>query len=139
MSDQINVNAIADTLNNKMDLDMENLPANIDFVVDSKNPTNDDPSWYRLYRSGWLEQGGVGHGNGSTSQTITFSKSFANTNYYFNSVVDISKSTGSYNLDAFAGARSTDSMVVWLKNGNGSALSTDYFFFWEVKGLAAQS
>lgn len=29
-----------------------------DFVVAYKHPTSIDPTWYRLYRSGWVEQGG---------------------------------------------------------------------------------
>lgn len=32
--------------------------------------------WYALYSDGWLEQGGI-----STGQTVTFLKTFANTNY----------------------------------------------------------
>ena len=51
---------------------------NIDYVVDRKVPTADDPTWYRKYKSGWLEQGGVAP---ATTENITFLKPFANTNY----------------------------------------------------------
>lgn len=29
-----------------------------DYVVESKTSTAEDPTWYRLYKSGWVEQGG---------------------------------------------------------------------------------
>lgn len=107
-----------------------------DYVVEYKAPSSSDSSWYRLYKSGWIEQGGRAQCTTSTSQVINFSKEMNDTNYSYQAVMDISSITGSYNLDAFAGARTTASMTVWTKNGNGQALTTDYYFFWEVKGMA---
>ena len=52
--------------------------ANIDYVVEYKNPTDSDPTWYRKWKSGKLEQGGVVP---ATEENITFLKPFANTNY----------------------------------------------------------
>ena len=52
---------------------------NIDYVVERKLPTADDPSWYRKYKSGWLEQGGLAKNN--TDVTVTLLKPFADTNY----------------------------------------------------------
>lgn len=51
---------------------------NIDYVVEYKNPTDSDPTWYRKWKSGKLEQGGVFP---ATVGNITFLKPFANTNY----------------------------------------------------------
>ena len=62
----------------KANTDLANVLANIDYVVDRKVPTADDPTWYRKYKSGWLEQGGVVP---ATTENITFLKPFANTNY----------------------------------------------------------
>ena len=82
MSDQINVNAIADTLNNKMDLDMGNLPANIDYVVDSQLPTAENNyTWYRLYKSGWVEQGVIKVGFATSVYTFNFPITMADTVY----------------------------------------------------------
>lgn len=50
----------------------------IDYVVEYKNPTDSDPNWYRKWKSGKLEQGGVVP---ATEGNITFLKPFANTNY----------------------------------------------------------
>ena len=65
-------------LSGKANTDLSNVSANIDYVVDYKNPTADDPSWYRVYKSGWVEQGGV---IPATEGNITFLKPFANINY----------------------------------------------------------
>lgn len=43
-------------INNKLDNDMGNLNANIDYLVDAYD---NGTQWYRLYKNGWCEQGGV--------------------------------------------------------------------------------
>lgn len=46
-------------VNLKADTDLNNVSANIDFVIDSQEPTAENNyTWYRLYKSGWVEQGG---------------------------------------------------------------------------------
>lgn len=45
----------SEQLNNKADRDFNNIPSNYDYVVESY--TNEF-SWYRKYKSGWVEQGG---------------------------------------------------------------------------------
>lgn len=51
-----------------------------DYVVESQ--VNADGSWYRKYKSGWLEQGGKSAAVAPGGNTIvTFSKAFANTTY----------------------------------------------------------
>jgi hypothetical protein len=57
--------------------------ANYDYVVDYKAPTSSDPTWYRVYKSGWVEQGGT-YKIATTGQgTITFKKLMKDTNYSF--------------------------------------------------------
>ena len=51
---------------------------NIDYVVEYKNPTADDSTWYRKWKGGKLEQGGIVP---ATEGNLTFLKPFANTNY----------------------------------------------------------
>ena len=138
MADQINVNAIANTLQTKVDLPDSVSQSQCDFVIAHKTPTAQDPTWYRLYKSGWVEQGGRAQATGATSQIINFPITMQDTNYSFQSVYDIVNSTGSYNMDAFAGARSVSSMIIWTKNGNGAVTGTDFYFFWEIKGQGAQ-
>lgn len=47
-------------LESKADIDLDNVLPNIDFVVESQLPTAENNyTWYRKYKSGWIEQGGV--------------------------------------------------------------------------------
>lgn len=59
MSD-INIDAIADSLNNKVDLpSVATSQDDIDFVVEWQAPTSaNNYTWYRKYKSGWVEMGG---------------------------------------------------------------------------------
>ena len=61
---------------NKLDKDLSNLPANVDIVVETY--TDEQGNWYRKWKSGKLEQGGIVP---ATEGNITFLKPFANTNY----------------------------------------------------------
>lgn len=64
---------------------LDNIPTNYDYVIESQ--TLSDGSFYRKYKSGWLEQGNMSSvttGNSSDftqDKTITFPKPFASTNY----------------------------------------------------------
>ena len=64
-------------LSGKANADLSNCPANYDYVVESQ--VNSDGSWYRKYKSGWLEQGGLAKSNADV--TVTLLKPFADTNY----------------------------------------------------------
>lgn len=59
-------------LSGKADTNLGNIPTNYDYVVETYN---DGTNWYRVYKSGWVEQGG--YSTGATTKTITFLKPFA--------------------------------------------------------------
>lgn len=134
MSDQIDVNAIADVLNNKMDLDMGNLAPNIDYVIDYQKPTSaNNYTWYRLYRSGWIEQGGIQIVNDdNNSYAITFPKTMLDTNY-FATFQRYNTNTGTvstgYIGDSTINNYSTTSFSI-SRGFNGPVR-------WEVKGMSA--
>lgn len=127
MSDQIDVNAIADVLNNKMDLDMGNLPASIDYVVQSKFPTDNDPSWYRLYRSGWVEQGGQ-----ASNTSVSFAIEMANTNYSVSMTYKKLTTSSAYGYDHLASLSTTGFVI------SGTDFTSGVGGYWEVKGMSAQ-
>lgn len=58
-------------LTGKANADLSNCPTEYDYVVGSG--VLEDGSWYRKYKSGWLEQGGPAN----TNATVTFPKPFA--------------------------------------------------------------
>ena len=63
------------------------LPENSDYVVESQEPTEANGyTWYRLYKSGWVEQGGILQERGipagsAADQTLTLPIEMADTNY----------------------------------------------------------
>ena len=66
MATQADLDNKADTsyidglLATKADTDLGNIPTNYDYVVESQLPTADNGyTWYRKYKSGWVEQGGI--------------------------------------------------------------------------------
>lgn len=66
-------------LSGKADNNLGNIPANYDYVYGTFNQeagTTAAASWWRIYRSGWIEQGGT-TGNATNTETITFAKPFA--------------------------------------------------------------
>lgn len=64
----------------KANMDLSNVPTGYDYVIEYL--VNSDGSWYRKYKSGWLEQGGlVASTSGATGTVQTLLKPFANANY----------------------------------------------------------
>lgn len=94
-----------------------------DYVVDRKLPTENDPSWYRVWKSGWLEQGGT---IDILNKTITFLKPFADTNYTL---------VGPGFYIANAGNQSvTKTTTGFTTTSIANLTGTQY---WEAKGMGA--
>ena len=77
----IDIGAISEALNDKTDRDMRNVDntAGADAVIEYQAPTaGNNYTWYRKYKSGWVEQGGILTGR---LGTITLSVEMADTNY----------------------------------------------------------
>ena len=54
----------------------------IDYVVESHPPNAENNyTWYRKYKSGWLEQGGIGQSQAQSSCDITYPIQMTDTNY----------------------------------------------------------
>lgn len=71
---EVDVGAVTEQLNGKQDV----LPNNVDYVIEAYN---DGTNWYRVYKSGWIEQGGLDSTSGANGVTKTFLKPFSDTNY----------------------------------------------------------
>jgi hypothetical protein len=66
----------------KANVDLSNVLNNIDFVVESQLPTAaNNYTWYRKYKSGWVEQGGMNITVTSAIQTWTLPVTMADTHY----------------------------------------------------------
>lgn len=117
----------ASLFNGKADLNLNNVSAGIDFVVESQLPTAlNNYTWYRKYKSGWVEQGGQIAQSGD-NVAVTLPVEMADTNY---SVVGgILDRSGAYGW-RYASRTTTG----FTKNLVGS---TDCGGSWVVCGVAA--
>ena len=104
----------------------ESLDVNIfqgyDYVVDWQAPTTDNNyTWYRKYKSGWVEQGGQ-----YSAEVITLPIKMANTNYYVNA---IAINNLSYYMRVVS--RNTNTLNIQTSSPSWHA------YIWEVSGMAA--
>lgn len=134
----INIGAISEVLNNKVDLPVGDSQNGIDFVVDWQNPTEANGyTWYRKYKSGWVEQGG--YGISGSSGAITLSIEIADTNYHI--TFGGSGSANNNNTAVVVGYNKTTTGFTIQSNmlnssGESSATGSSNCS-WEVKGMAA--
>lgn len=124
MSD-INIDTIADSLNNKVDLpSVATSQDDIDFVVEWQKPTAENSyTWYRKYKSGWVEQGGK-DSTGSGTKTITFPIVMQNSDYTVLTATESSTSTHNVSIES----RTTTGF---------DAVKSNTICFWQVSGMAA--
>ena len=98
--------------------------ANADYVVESQLPTAENNyTWYRKYKSGWVEQGGLLNDTTGDSGTVTLIVEMASANY---NVFIMAYNSGGYPL--LYKDRTTTSFNYSGNIGKDS---------WEVKGFAA--
>ena len=114
----------------KADTALSNVLANIDYVVESQ--VNADGSWYRKYKSGWLEQGGGFSSNDATNTIVTLLKPYANTTYSI-MVGQMIGSSGDASFWNFAVTNKTTSTVTIHNATNGAGNICQ----WEAKGQGA--
>lgn len=103
-------------MNNKVNIGHE--------VIEFQAPTSaNNYTWYRKYRDGWVEQGGI---VSSTPANITFPVEMADANYYTNAC----STSSSSNYSSAVGSRTTTGAQIIFYNETRPAC-------WEVKGMAA--
>lgn len=124
---------LASQMQMKAQTDFANVSENLDFVVESWNDGNGN--WYRKYRSGWVEQGGVITGTVAGDVVITLFVEMEDA--YYNATMMFADPTG-YASAAFDGrylstyARTTTSFKTYA-----SAVAGVKVKVWSVKGQAA--
>lgn len=124
MSEDINVGGVLEALNGKVDIDFNNAAANIDYVVESYNDGN---NWYRVYKSGWIEQGGV---NVAKETTVNLLKPYNSKNYVVQVTFNNSSSqNGTYGVNAssktstsfkFITSSGSENIMAWYACGQGA-------------------
>lgn len=140
LDDKADTSYIDDQLVSKADTDLGNIPANYDYVVESQLPTADNGyTWYRKYKSGWVEQGGVGiTADASLAFSATFPIVMADTNY---TILAISKTPSSTTTSTPHGCHylsktTTRCNIISLAGNSGNWVAAEVC--WQVSGISAQ-
>lgn len=122
--------AVLEALNNKVDLPTGDSQDGIDYVVDWQKPTESNGyTWYRKYKSGWVEQGGqVDKSAGSTAVAVTFPVAFGIT-----PTVVITKIIDSAATDQNTITIRTISLTSFTMN----KLTTNNAAYWQASGMGA--
>jgi hypothetical protein len=118
------------------------MPSDInDYVVESQFPTaQNNYTWYRKYKSGWIEQGGYDNTTRTASSAaaavaaITFPAAFADTNYTFIATV-----TGDYNgIQEYNNpTRTATGLTVCIIACYPNNTYTSKGFSWHASGMSA--
>ena len=129
----VNLREITEVLNDKTDRNLLNVDttSGADAVIEYMTPTAQNGyTWYRKYKSGWVEQGGFVAANaGSTACLITLSIEMSSNVYSA-----IGQVTESYTGTSSGGINFYDFTATSMKLNKNN---TNRAVWWEVKGMAA--
>lgn len=127
----IDIGQITEALNDKTDRDLMNVDntAGADAVIEYQLPTaSNNYTWYRKYKSGWVEQGGTVPAISGT-KTVVFPVPMLDTNYTILKTMETNSSSqpSSYNQFSFYNKTTADATTSTAGVG----------FSWQVSGMAA--
>ena len=108
-----------------------------DYVVEWQQPTDlNNYTWYRKYKSGWVEQGGFSDVGSATSRTITLPVTMANTAYTL--ITGLKRTTASGSGHSSVGGYIVSTTQITLigdyNDGGGGSMQGAY---WQVSGMGA--
>lgn len=140
--EDINIEALETEIENKANKDLSNTPANVDYVIETQTPTSaNNYTWYRKYKSGWVEQGGKTGDipwvvNGG-SVTVTLPVPMASMAYSVNGVLIAHTSNWNASGCKIEIVSATQINVCMATANTGSTDQGRATVCWEVKGFAA--
>lgn len=140
--EQMDWSAWASSLAGKANIDLSNTPANVDYVIESQEPTSANGyTWYRKYKSGWVEQGGralvpATNGLSSSSVNVTLPVPIATPEQATLSYNGMG-STGYYS-NCENQANVTTTTVIIGRWNNGSSVAEARYYNWTLSGMSAQ-
>lgn len=137
---EINVGQLSEALNDKADRDLMNVDttAGADSIVEYQTPTAENNyTWYRKYKSGWVEQGGITTAQTisagySATQALVFPVEMLDTHYCFTAG---SVSAPVYQSISLTDITTTGGTINQMNRAGSGSASVQ--FTWEVKGFAA--
>lgn len=135
----IDYGKFGEALNDKADRDLRNTVEGIDCVVSYKTPTSQDPTWYRVYKSGWVEQGGIFNAfssigaNTASETTLNLVKNMKDTNYTFIANGRCENYSAAISVSFRTTGKTTNSLLIGCRNHNNGA-SGQVYVEWQVSG-----
>lgn len=122
-----------------------------DYVIESQNPTAENNyTWYRKYKSGWIEQGGIAKTGPTNNQwsgvSVTFPKQMANnmytatgTAYGLDSISTLLVCIGGINSDNTENGtgKTRSGLFIQTEILTPNNLSRVRWINWQVSGIAA--
>lgn len=127
----------AETFNGKADRDLLNTADNVDIVVESQLPTAENNyTWYRKYKSGWVEQGCIGPVNvtvasGGSVNSFDLPVKMASNKYAVSAILN-----GTFGGTVIRVASGTTESVLKLSLASTAGV-TSSALQWQVSGMAA--
>ena len=119
-------------LSGKADTNLGNIPSNYDYVVESYK--DDQGNWYRKYKSGWLEQGGLAYAS-SGETSVTLLKPYADTGFALIATNEQTNNINAYGW-IYISSKTTTGFTIKSRRGNGEAVTCNAM--WEAKGQGAE-
>ena len=115
-----------------------------DYVIEYQTPTaENDYTWYRKYKSGWVEQGGTWYEweplNATKGKTVTKTLPITMAGTDYTAQISLNSIGGSYAGISFAIVRDTTSvnLAIWNFQSSGNYTSSGYIT-WFVSGVSAE-
>lgn len=124
------VSNIFDTLNNKLNANFDNANSNLDLVSETYDDGNGN--WYRKYRSGWIEQGGMALVDNS-SRTYNLLVPMANPSYHLQGSILSSVCSNEFGLWFLNQTPTTFQATIRGYSGSNPS-GGNCQLVWEVKG-----
>ena len=126
---KVNLGVFTEIATEKADRDLRNVDlTKTDIVIEYQEPDpNDGYKWYRLYASGWVEQGGICERELGTSGTITLPIKMNDNNY--TAIAGLGNDAGN-NTFSISRPEATTTTIKWYKS------STNMASYWIVSGKA---
>lgn len=124
----------AEMFNGKADRNLLNTTDNVDIVVESQLPTSANGyTWYRKYKSGWVEQGGYKEISTGGSATISLPIAMVDTNYSAQMTPASNTSGASPRIAIIKSNLTTTTITLnWYSYNDGQAKA-----YWQVSGMSA--
>lgn len=132
---EINIGQISEALNDKADRDLHNVDTTVkaDAIIDFQAPTAENNyTWYRKYKSGWVEQGGAIIGlTDWADRTITLPITMRDRGYSYvqSPIMNTSTGPGAW---AIGVTLKTETQITSRFYANNGFLPT-----WQVSGVSA--